>query len=42
VTVATVLRGLLVVARWSIAIVGCSPSMASTSGRSIWSKNCRA
>ena len=42
VTVATVLRGLAAWARWSMAIAGCSPSIKSTSGRSIWSKNCRA
>ena len=39
--VATVLRGFAAAPRWSMAIVGCSPSIRSTSGRSICSKNCR-
>jgi len=42
VTLPTVDRGLRLVVFCSIEMDGLSPSMASTSGRSIWSRNCRA
>jgi hypothetical protein len=42
VTVPTVDRGLRDVVFWSIEIAGDSPSIESTSGLSIWPRNCRA
>ena len=41
-TVATVERGLLLVVFWSMETAGERPSMWSTSGLSIWPRNCRA
>ena len=40
--VPTVDRGFREVDFWSIEIAGESPSMKSTSGFSIWPRNCRA
>ena len=40
--VPTVERGLRVVDFWSIDTAGDRPSMKSTSGLSIWPRNCRA
>ena len=40
--VPTVDRGLRLVDFWSIETAGDSPSMKSTSGLSIWPRNCRA
>src|SRR3954467_14829344 len=40
--VPTVERGFLLVDFWSIETAGLSPSMKSTSGLSIWPRNCRA
>ena len=40
--VPTVERGLREVDFWSIETAGESPSMKSTSGLSIWPRNCRA
>src|SRR6202011_2519989 len=40
--VPTVERGFLLAAFWSIDTAGESPSMKSTSGLSIWPRNCRA
>ena len=40
--VPTVERGLRLVVFCSIEIAGLNPSIESTSGRSIWSRNCRA
>jgi hypothetical protein len=42
VIVPTVERGFFDVPFWSIEIAGDSPSMKSTSGFSIWPRNCRA
>jgi hypothetical protein len=42
VTVPTVERGLREVVFWSIEIAGERPSIESTSGFSIWPRNCRA
>jgi hypothetical protein len=42
VTVATVERGFLLVVFCSMEMAGERPSMLSTSGFSIWSRNCRA
>jgi hypothetical protein len=40
--VPTVERGLREVVFWSIEMAGDRPSMESTSGLSIWPRNCRA
>jgi hypothetical protein len=42
VIVPTVDRGFRLADFWSIDIAGESPSMKSTSGLSIWPRNCRA